>query len=210
LSQPTPGWQLTADGQRIRREWRVKDFVTALDFVHRTGAIAETEDHHPDLHLVGYRNVAVELWTHAVNGLTENDFILAARINGVPVEEKKRGRESLIKTPDPFSSPPFLLPNDSDLPTALLFTNATICGLAKPRRRFHPPQDVALSVRTDQCSTRWNIYSKAHWGVSTQRASRSQQKCSHPRSLHPNQIAVFATTSSTSGDTHQDPFPEPW
>jgi 4a-hydroxytetrahydrobiopterin dehydratase len=80
---------LTADGQRIRREWRVKNFVTALDFFDRIGAIAEAEDHHSDLHLVGYRNVAVELWTHAVNGLTENDFILAARINGVPVEGKR-------------------------------------------------------------------------------------------------------------------------
>jgi 4a-hydroxytetrahydrobiopterin dehydratase len=89
LLTQTPGWQLTADGQRIRREWRVKDFVTALDFFHRIGAIAEAEDHHPDLHLVGYRNVTVELWTHAVNGLTENDFILAARINGLPVEVKK-------------------------------------------------------------------------------------------------------------------------
>jgi 4a-hydroxytetrahydrobiopterin dehydratase len=89
LLQQTPGWQLTADGQRIRREWRVKDFGTALDFFHRIGAIAEAEDHHPDLHLVGYRNVAVELWTHAVNGLTENDFILAARINALPVVVKK-------------------------------------------------------------------------------------------------------------------------
>jgi 4a-hydroxytetrahydrobiopterin dehydratase len=89
LLKQTPGWALTADGKRIRREWRVKDFVTALDFFHRIGAIAEAEDHHPDLHLVGYRNVAVELWTHAVNGLTENDFILAAKINELPVEVKK-------------------------------------------------------------------------------------------------------------------------
>jgi len=89
LLKQTPGWTPTADGKRIRREWRVKDFVTALDFFHRIGAIAEAEDHHPDLHLVGYRNVAVELWTHAVNGLTENDFILAAKINELPVDLKK-------------------------------------------------------------------------------------------------------------------------
>jgi 4a-hydroxytetrahydrobiopterin dehydratase len=84
-----PQWRLTADGKRIRREWRVKDFVTALDFFKRVGQIAEAEDHHPDLHLTGYRNVAIELATHAVGGLTENDFILAAKIDKLPVELKK-------------------------------------------------------------------------------------------------------------------------
>ncbi len=84
-----PSWRLTDDGKRIRREWRVKDFVTALDFFRRVGEVAEAEDHHPDLHVVGYRNVAVELWTHAVGGLTENDFILAAKIDQLPVELKK-------------------------------------------------------------------------------------------------------------------------
>jgi 4a-hydroxytetrahydrobiopterin dehydratase len=84
-----PQWKLTADGQRIRREWRVKDFATALDFFNRIGRIAEEEDHHPDLHLTGYRQVAIELSTHAVNGLTQNDFILAAKIDTLPVELKK-------------------------------------------------------------------------------------------------------------------------
>ena len=65
------------------------DFLTALDFFRRIGEVAEAEDHHPDLHLVGYRNVTIELWTHAVGGLTENDFILAARINDLLVELKK-------------------------------------------------------------------------------------------------------------------------
>lgn len=84
-----PGWKLTADGKRIRREWRVKDFVTALDFFQRVAQIAEAEDHHPDLHLTGYRNVAIEIGTHAINGLSENDFILAAKIDQLPVELKK-------------------------------------------------------------------------------------------------------------------------
>jgi 4a-hydroxytetrahydrobiopterin dehydratase len=84
-----PDWKLTADGQRIRREWRVKDFTTALNFFNRVGQIAEQEDHHPDLHLTGYRQVAIELSTHAVGGLTENDFILAAKIDTLPVELKK-------------------------------------------------------------------------------------------------------------------------
>ena len=83
-----PGWKLTADGQRIRREWRVKDFLTALDFFQRVGKVAEAEDHHPDLHLAGYRNVAIEIWTHALGGLSENDFILAAKLDQLPVELK--------------------------------------------------------------------------------------------------------------------------
>jgi 4a-hydroxytetrahydrobiopterin dehydratase len=80
-----PQWRLAADGKSIRREWRVKDFANALDFFQRIGQIAEAEDHHPDLHLTGYRNVAIELSTHALGGLSENDFILAAKIDQLPV-----------------------------------------------------------------------------------------------------------------------------
>jgi 4a-hydroxytetrahydrobiopterin dehydratase len=83
-----PNWKLTQDGQRIRREWRVKNFTTVLDFFNRVGALAEEEGHHPDLHLVGYRNAAIEIWTHAIGGLSENDFILAAKIETLPVELK--------------------------------------------------------------------------------------------------------------------------
>ncbi|MBI2805565.1 MAG: 4a-hydroxytetrahydrobiopterin dehydratase [Planctomycetes bacterium] len=89
LLPAVPAWSLTADDKRIRREWRVRDFVTALEFFQRVGQIAEEEDHHPDLHLVGYRNVAIEIWTHAVGGLTENDFILAAKIDQLPVALKE-------------------------------------------------------------------------------------------------------------------------
>jgi 4a-hydroxytetrahydrobiopterin dehydratase len=83
-----PQWRLTADGKRLRREWRVRDFLTALDFFQRVGQLAEAEDHHPDLHLTGYRQVAIEIWTHAVGGLTMNDFILAAKIDTLPVALK--------------------------------------------------------------------------------------------------------------------------
>jgi 4a-hydroxytetrahydrobiopterin dehydratase len=84
-----PGWTLTADGQRIRREWRVKNFLAGLKFFNEVARLAEEEGHHPDLHLVGYRNLAVEIWTHAIGGLSENDFILAAKIDRLPIEEKK-------------------------------------------------------------------------------------------------------------------------
>ncbi len=83
-----PDWHLTGDGGRIRREWLAKDFTTALDFFARIAAVAEAEGHHPDLHLTDYRNVAVELWTHALGALSENDFILAARIDALPLETK--------------------------------------------------------------------------------------------------------------------------
>ena len=88
LMTAVPNWKLAADSKRIRREWRLRDFLTALDFFQRIGSIAEIEDHHPDLHLVGYRNVTIELSTHAVGGLTENDFILAAKIDELPVALK--------------------------------------------------------------------------------------------------------------------------
>ncbi len=83
-----PNWHLSEDGRRIRREWRVLDFLTALDFFQRIAVIAEEQDHHPDLHLVGYRNVLIEIWTHALGGLSENDFILAAQIDTLPVTLK--------------------------------------------------------------------------------------------------------------------------
>ena len=89
LLPSVPAWKLTPDGKRIRREWRVLDFLTALDFFRKVGDIAQSEDHHPDLHLTGYRDVAIEISTHAVKGLTENDFILAAKIDQVPVALKK-------------------------------------------------------------------------------------------------------------------------
>jgi 4a-hydroxytetrahydrobiopterin dehydratase len=83
-----PDWSITPDGQRIRREWRVKNFMAAIRFFNRVADVAEEEGHHPDLHLVGYRNVAVEIWTHAIGGLSENDFILAAKIDRLSIELK--------------------------------------------------------------------------------------------------------------------------
>src|SRR5215813_3916893 len=83
------GWRLTHDGQRIRKDWTVKDFLAGLEFFNAVAQLAESEDHHPDLHLEGYRNLWIEIWTHAVGGLSENDFILAAKIDRLPVKLKK-------------------------------------------------------------------------------------------------------------------------
>lgn len=84
-----PGWELTDDGRRIRRAWVARNFQAAIDFFNKIAALAEQEGHHPDLHLEGYRNVAVELWTHAIGGLSENDFILAAKVDTLPIEVKR-------------------------------------------------------------------------------------------------------------------------
>jgi len=83
-----PGWQLSADGQRIVKRWLLRNFLAGIDFFNRVGQVAEEEDHHPDLHLEGYRTARIELFTHAIQGLSENDFILAAKIERLPVELK--------------------------------------------------------------------------------------------------------------------------
>lgn len=78
-----PEWRLTQDGSRIRRDWALKSFRDGIRLLNNVGAIAEREQHHPDLHLVGYRKVWIELTTHAIGGLSENDFILAAKIDAI-------------------------------------------------------------------------------------------------------------------------------
>ncbi len=84
-----PGWRLTHDGKRIRKDWTVKHFKAGIEFFNAVRDVAEEEQHHPDLHLEGYRNVWIELWTHAIGGLSENDFILAAKIDRLPVKLKE-------------------------------------------------------------------------------------------------------------------------
>lgn len=82
------GWTLTHDGQRIRKNWTVKNFMAGLRFFNAVAEVAEQDGHHPDLHIEGYRNLSIELWTHAIGGLSENDFILAAKIEQLPIELK--------------------------------------------------------------------------------------------------------------------------
>ena len=89
LLKNLPEWGKAEGGKAIRRQWRVKNFLAGIAFFDEVARLAEQEGHHPDLHLVGYRNVAVEIWTHAIGGLSENDFILAAKIDEVPIALKK-------------------------------------------------------------------------------------------------------------------------
>ena len=69
-------------GHRLARDFRFKDFAQALAFVNRVGELAEAEGHHPDIRLAWGR-VGIELWTHAIDGLSEADFVLAAKIDRV-------------------------------------------------------------------------------------------------------------------------------
>ena len=98
LRKQVAGWQIYKDEKsqlRLKCDWKFKNFVKSLEFFQRIATVAEEEGHHPDLHLVGWNKVTVELWTHSVSGLTENDFILAAKINEIDTTDltpKKKQR----------------------------------------------------------------------------------------------------------------------
>ncbi len=78
LSQLKTAWGVI-EQKKIRKEFKFKDFKEALNFVNQVGELAEQENHHPDISLA-WGKVVIELSTHAINGLSENDFILAAKI----------------------------------------------------------------------------------------------------------------------------------
>ncbi len=82
------GWKVEQNPDRITKSWTVKNFVAGMEFFKLVCDLAESEGHHPDLHLVGYRNVTIDIWTHAIDGLSLNDFILAAKIDDLPIELK--------------------------------------------------------------------------------------------------------------------------
>lgn len=73
-------WHIFED-EKIEKTFKFANFADALAFVNKVGAIAEKENHHPDIHLVGWNKVTLSLSTHSIGGLSENDFILAAKID---------------------------------------------------------------------------------------------------------------------------------
>jgi 4a-hydroxytetrahydrobiopterin dehydratase len=77
LGQLDPGWKVVRE-HHIEKEYSFPDFRSALDFTVRLGEVAEAEGHHPDIHLAWGR-VRLQIWTHKIDGLTESDFILAAK-----------------------------------------------------------------------------------------------------------------------------------
>jgi 4a-hydroxytetrahydrobiopterin dehydratase len=84
LQRLDENWQLSVDATSILREFRFKDFFRTMSFVNALAHIANLEDHHPDLE-VGYNYCRVRYSTHAIGGLSENDFICAAKIDQLPL-----------------------------------------------------------------------------------------------------------------------------
>lgn len=83
LPQLQGAWQLAEDGRSLSRQWQFKNFFHTMSFVNAAAHIANCEDHHPDLE-VGYNYCRMKYTTHAIGGLSENDFICAAKVDGIP------------------------------------------------------------------------------------------------------------------------------
>ena len=81
LHREIPEWEVVNE-HHIKRTFKFPDFVKALAFVNKVGEIAEKEGHHPDI-LLGWGKAEVTTWTHSVDGLTESDFILAAKVDRI-------------------------------------------------------------------------------------------------------------------------------
>jgi 4a-hydroxytetrahydrobiopterin dehydratase len=81
LDQLGEGWRVV-DGHHLEKDYRFKDFRTALAFTNKVGELAETLGHHPDIHL-SWGKVKLTIWTHKINGLTESDFIFAAKTDNL-------------------------------------------------------------------------------------------------------------------------------
>ena len=82
MKELSKDWLLVDDAHLLVKEFRFADFAQAMVFANKVAAIAEEEGHHPDL-AIGWGTVSVELTTHAIGGLSENDFILAAKIDRI-------------------------------------------------------------------------------------------------------------------------------
>ena len=83
LTDLNQAWQLNASGH-LQREFKFRDFKTALAFANQVGALAEAEGHHPDI-LLKWGSLTLTIFTHAIKGLSLNDFILAAKVDELPI-----------------------------------------------------------------------------------------------------------------------------
>lgn len=83
LHTEVPEWKLSEDKKMLTRDFVLKSFPKAIDFVNVIADIAEMEDHHPTI-TIAFNKVRLELFTHAIKGLSENDFIVAAKIDAIP------------------------------------------------------------------------------------------------------------------------------
>jgi len=97
LRMQVPGWAVTQDAEgrdAISREWEVKDFAAGLEVFQRIASVAEAEGHHPDLHLEGWNKARAVLTTHSIGGLSENDFILASKINDLDFSDALKKKKA--------------------------------------------------------------------------------------------------------------------
>lgn len=79
------GWEVV-DEHHLSKDFKFKDFKRALDFTNDVGALAEAQNHHPDIFLT-YGKVGITLWTHKIDGLTESDFVFAAKVESLPTPD---------------------------------------------------------------------------------------------------------------------------
>ena len=86
MSGLSGSWTLSPAADGLERSFVARNWKAAMAFLNSASEIAEEEGHHPDVHLTGYRNVKVECSTHAIGGLSENDFILAAKLDAIQVD----------------------------------------------------------------------------------------------------------------------------
>lgn len=83
MEQLAPGWTLSDDAKSLHREWKFRNFYHTMSFVNAVAHIANAEDHHPDME-VGWGYCRIKYATHAIKGLSENDFICAAKVDALP------------------------------------------------------------------------------------------------------------------------------
>jgi 4a-hydroxytetrahydrobiopterin dehydratase len=98
LAAQLKGWRVMG-GRTLRQDLVMKDFMSAVRLIDAIARVAEVEGHHPDLHLTGYKNLAIELSTHSVGGLSINDFILAEKITRIQdreVRPVRHGRAAAV------------------------------------------------------------------------------------------------------------------
>lgn len=100
--KPLEDWRFVPITTSIRADFKTKNFLSAAQFILKVAKLADALDHHPDVHLTGYRNLAFDLTTHDANGLTEKDFTLAGQISrefaaySNPVQELEKHRKAMM------------------------------------------------------------------------------------------------------------------
>ena len=82
FNEELSGWPISLDNNHVTKDFVFETFEQSIDFINKVASVASAEDHHPDIHCF-YNKVTLDISTHAISGLTENDFILASKIDGI-------------------------------------------------------------------------------------------------------------------------------